>query len=180
MNHNKNAQIWYTDFIFGFTIFLLIVILSIKYVSDNYILPKEEVNEMIFEGRSISESLITEGFPESWNTTNVIRIGLTNGDYVLNISKLTFFANLTESDYSRTKSLLGTRFDFLVFFKNKNNITLNLSSEFIGKSGVTESNLNSIENPDDLVNIQRYLIHKKGPLNNLSSEIIQMRIYLWK
>ena len=43
------SQIWYTDFLLGFTIFILVVMLTIKYVTDTYVLPKEEINEMVIE-----------------------------------------------------------------------------------------------------------------------------------
>ncbi|MBD3203093.1 hypothetical protein GF327_02265 [Candidatus Woesearchaeota archaeon] len=174
----KKAQIWYTDFILGLTIFLIVFLISLKYVSDNSYTKKDELKDMVLSLNSVSESLMSQGIPGSWNENNVISIGITNGNYILNVTKLSLFYNLTMLDYEHTKSLLQTKYDFLVFFKNQVNRTINLTQKFFGDPGETDDTLKTMD-PDKLVSLKRYLVLKKNINGNITSNIIEMNIYLW-
>ncbi|MBN2422444.1 hypothetical protein JXB41_04415 [Candidatus Woesearchaeota archaeon] len=176
----KKSQIWYTDFILGLTIFLIALLIAVKYISDNYILPREDTSEMVIVAQSVSESLMTKGVPESWNEENVIRIGITDGDYVINNTKLTAFSNLTQSDYEYTRSLLGShRFEYLIFFKDNYNNTMNLTSEYIGKPNITEYNIGSLDT-EEIISIKRFIVLKQGEEENRTAQILEMNLYLWQ
>ena len=174
----KKSQIWYSDFILGLAIFIIIFLVSVKYVTEHYTLARESSDEIIYTGKIISESIMSNGVPENWNQTNVFRIGLTNGNQILNLTKVYYFANLTETQYTRTKSLFGSRYDYLVYFKNNNNVTLNFTKKYIGKPGQTRDSVISLD-LKNLIKINRYIVLKRGQ-PNLTAEIIEMNIFLWE
>ncbi|MFH0874537.1 MAG: hypothetical protein V1859_01260 [archaeon] len=180
MQKQKKSQAWYMDFILGFTIFVLFTFITIHYLTDEYILPREESDSVLAATRHISDSLVSSGSPDNWTSDNVVRIGLTNGNHVINETKLESFLNLTTENYISTRAMLGTRFDYLVFFKDKFNNTLNLTglgSLYYGKPGLSEESV-LLLNPDTLYSIERNLVLKKG--ENNTAQIIIMHVYVWQ
>lgn len=154
----------------GVTVFLFLMIVYFIFTSNLSVSTATNFNELYNDASVLSETLISAGIPENWNESNVKEAGITNGDYRLNVPKL---KNLSVINYSSSKSLLKTRFDYIVFFENKNGDTLNISgTQYIGKSGVTKDNLKEVETPSNLVSIRRFLIY--------NSDIIIMVAYLWE
>ncbi|MBU0757652.1 MAG: hypothetical protein KKF44_06285 [Nanoarchaeota archaeon] len=176
---SNKAQVWYSDFILGLAIFLLIFLLALKLTTENFILARSDIDEMAFVSKYISDSLMTEGIPVYWDADDVVKIGLTNGNNELNITKLDHFSNMTDTNFEATKSLLGTKYDFIIFFKDISNNTLDLASSYIGKPGVDEESV-YLQNPDELLTVSRYLVLKKGEEENKTAEIIEMRLVIWK
>ena len=43
---SKKSQIWYFDFLIGFTAFFLVLIITVEYVSYNFVLPQGEIDEV--------------------------------------------------------------------------------------------------------------------------------------
>lgn len=139
------------------------------------------LTSMVSGARTISNSLISAGYPLNWTSTNVERIGITDGNMRINGSKLFEFANM--SYYSR-KFVLGTTFDYYIVLKQRNGTLLNISSLTgltkedlsseggVGKPNVTLANLNTIEQPNHRISVSRYLIY--------NSEPVRMEIYLWQ
>lgn len=115
---------------------------------------------MVLDAKTISNSLMSEGYPSDWNTTNVGRIGLTNGNYRINQTKL---ENLANMDQTTTRSMLDTRFNYYIQLRKQDgtNITIN------GSNGIGTQATNTKR----LVQITRVTIY--------NSIITKMVVQLW-
>ena len=166
---SKKSQLGHGDFIVGFVIFTIGLLLFFKYSA--YILPTQDTSneDILTEGRLISESLLSQGFPSDWTTGNVVSIGLTDGTSKVDQTKLTEFINL---DYQETRNLFKTRYDYYLYFtdNNDNLIKINETIDGLGYPGIDSSNINTIDT-DRLTKITR--------LVRYDSEIVKMVLLLW-
>ncbi len=117
----KQAQSWSLDFTIGLLIFLLAIVLSIKFINqaDN----TDIFQDMYQEATFISEHLKSEGYPENWTSSSLIKIGLLS-DGKLDFSKL---LNLSEIGYKKSKQYLNTQFEYFVMFEDEQGKNLNIS-----------------------------------------------------
>jgi len=165
----KKSQIWSIEFIVALIIFISALFIFYKYSINLSDIQEVTLKELIIDAKTISNYLMSEGMPKDWNTSNVITIGLTDGKYRLNETKL---GNFSELNYSTTKRLFSVINDYYIFFEDKNGTGLIINDiEGIGKPGVTKTNLNETENPSDILKVFRFVIY--------NSTIIRMGIYLW-
>jgi hypothetical protein len=165
----KKSQIWGFEFFIGFIIFMGAIFLFYNYSNNLSNLQEVTAEELIIDGKSISNYLMSAGLPSGWNASNVSMIGLTDGFYHLNVTKL---ASFSEMDYGQKKNLLSSVNDFLVFFQDRNGTLLEINGiREIGKPGVTIANLNATQNPADLLTIYRFVMY--------NSTIVRMGIYVW-
>ena len=166
MFKNKKSQVWGIDltvasmlFLFGIFVFY---IYSINYTGE----AKDNFEYLFYDGKLISTNLLSEGHPKSWNSGNVVKIGLLT-DNKINQTKLENFYNLTQSDYQKTKILFRTKYDYYFFFDD--NISIYSSSvDGIGKPGINKSNIDA----ENLVKITRFTIYKDKP--------ITAYLYVWE
>jgi len=150
----KKAQAWGTDLIIAFVIFSLGIIFFYFY-SFNYSNETEEKLELlIYEGNFIADSILSPGYPDQWQESNVIEIGITTNGKI-NQTKLNTFYELTQNNYEKTKSIFGTRYDYYFFMETPINSTL----EGIGKPGTTSTNIEA----SNLMKITRFTIYKNKP-----------------
>ena len=159
----KKAQSWYIDYIVGFIIFVLGMLIFLQY-SPNII--KSDLNEKILDSEILSDILISEGVPNDWNSTNYFQIGLTN-NYVLDLSKL---KELKKLDYYELKSSLPINSDF--YFQFNTNILLE-EGEFVsyGKPGANKNNIKELFNPNQIISVERFIAH--------DGEIIKLELLVW-
>lgn len=154
---NKKAQGWGIDLIVAVSIFVMCITIlyffSINYSSDT----KEEFNILSDEAEIIMEEILSEGYPENWNKTNVIKIGIIS-EGKINQTKSEKFYNLTQEDYGKTKRIFNTKYDY--FFTLRENITL--SSGEIKGIGKNETDVDNID-AKNLVRVERYTIYKNKP-----------------
>ena len=165
----KKSQIWSFEFIVAAIIFIIAILIFYKYSIN--LSNEEEValKEQITDAKILSNYLMSEGLPDSWNTTNVILVGLTDDNYKINGSKLRNFSQL---DYTTTKSIFSIINDYYVFFEDKNGNGFSIDGiQGVGKPGVNRTNLNSTEDPDNIIQVFRFVIY--------NSTIIKMGIYVW-
>jgi len=166
----SKAQIWTIDLMGGVTIFLIVVVSFFVFTSNIADQNRSNVGEIYEDISVVSDSLLSEGSPSNWTIDNIKEVGITDGDHRLNTTKL---QNIDSLSYSGLKSLLKTKYDYMVFFENKSNDILNINGvDYISKPGLTKDNIKGMEDPDDLVSIKRFLIY--------DSEIIMMVVYLWQ
>lgn len=170
----KKSQVWVIDLIVGLFIFLAGALLFFRYANAND--SDTSIDGVYSQAKTISDYLISEGYPTDWNQTNVIRLGLTTGDHVLDIDKLKEFTNMTKTDYDNVKTTLVSKGDFVIYFENKNGELLNLSEQFIGNPYYNSTNIDNA-NPDVMVKVFRYLVYKRGGKG--SAEIIKMVMIYW-
>lgn len=169
MVRGKKAQTWYLDLFVSIMIFVGVLLLFFK--AEINVNDSEEpiIEDMEFEARMVTNILISTGYPSNWTGSNVQEIGITNGDYRINKTKLIEFANM---NYWDTKSKLKTKYDYYMFIKNgTKSIKINSSNEGIGKAGVNSSNINEVEDPSHIVKATRLLIYENQAVN--------LVVYLW-
>ena len=124
MAKGNKAQVWFTDFAIAIVIFSLVLISYYTYTANISKQDSIALDDMISDSKLVSSSLLSKGFPDSWNNDTVQRIGITNNEQKLDDEKVAEFKRLP---YNRTKNLLGTSYDYLVFFLNGSNSLVNIN-----------------------------------------------------
>lgn len=156
MKLNK-AQAWGADLTVALMIFLIGIVLFFFY-SINY--PNEgeqNLNLLISDGNILADSLLSNGYPEDWNSETVQKIGITNNNKI-NETKLEKFYNLANSDYTQTKQLFNTKYDYYFFLSEI--ITLPEGDvQGIGKSGTNPESIDA----QNLIKITRFTIYQEKP-----------------
>jgi hypothetical protein len=172
----KKSQIWFMDLIIGITLFTLILVVAFKFLSSKYIEPDKEKNLVLLDGQKMSDSLMSTGIPQNWSEEHVVVIGITSNENVLNLTKLDMLKNMSLSDYSRLKYLLGVRSDFILYFLDIEDNIINITNTtYIGKEGIEANDLID-KKVEDMVTIDRYLVYK----HNETAEIVEMKVILWQ
>ncbi len=154
------AQIWYTDFMVGLLIFVVVVFIYYEYAHSLSQDSGEIASDLVMDAKAISGSLVTKGSPNYWNKSNVTIIGLTDGRQRLIQEKLDILANMT---YSEAKSKLRTSYDFYIYFEYLNGTRIIID----GKDGI---GINS-SGADDVVTLTRLMLY--------NSKLISMVVNLW-
>ncbi len=113
--HHKKGQVWSLDFITSVVAFLIVLIplffiWSYLNIQNQQQILFDEVETLTL---SISDALVrTKGLPLDWNTTNVDMIGLASQENILNATKVSYFLNMGNNDYNRTRAILTGGYDF--------------------------------------------------------------------
>jgi len=162
----KQGQIWSLDLMVA-TIIFSVALASFYFYTVNERGGFEEKIELLsYEGKSTSNTLLSEGYPTDWNSTNVIEMGiLTNGK--INQTKLETFYDFVQSDYSKTKLVFNTAYDYY-FFLDQNMTVNSVEIEGIGKPGVTKDTINA----KHLIKISRVVIYQNRPIG--------AQLYIWE
>ena len=171
MSISKRGQVWVTDFILS----LLIIVVALAIFGRailNITSANQDVRPLIMEGRSFSDSLISEGYPVDWNSSSVSRIGLT-ADKRINDTKISAFYAM---DYDDVKERFNSRYDFYVFMVGYDNKLINVSGKYGLGHGLVNATQDSVVlsglDFDRLVKIERLTIY--------DSKIVRLVIYIWK
>ena len=117
MNTGRRAQVWYIDFMVGLLILITAIFIYYQYQGNLLDESEAEWQEMIIDSKAITSSLISAGYPENWTNETVNVIGLTDGNYRINTTKIMLFRNMS---YKRAREILKTRFNFYFFIQDKN------------------------------------------------------------
>src|SRR3989338_10005553 len=78
---------------------------------------------MLKDAKSISSSLVLEGYPGDWSNLTAIRVGIADGQKV-NATKL---KRLNQLNYATGKKKFATSYDYFVYFVNGNGEVLNIN-----------------------------------------------------
>ena len=163
---NKKAQAWGIDLMVAVAIFSMGIIIFYVYSLNNYNETEEEIEKLFYDGKLISNLILSEGHPEDWNNETVIQIGILNNNKI-NQTKLEKFYNLSQTNYQKTKELFSTKYDYYFFLEN--NITINSQTvEGIGKPGTSKNNI-TVQN---LIKVTRFAIYQDKPTTAY--------VYIWK
>lgn len=165
---HKKAQAWGFDLIISAFIFVIAIALFYNY-SINLQTENEDIDALLQEGISATNILLSEGYPINWGKFSVEKPGLYKSNNI-DRDKLQSLLELASENYSRSKNLLGTKYDYYFFFSSDKTEFVNLTNEGIGKTGITSQNINSLETKK-LVKITRMAILDKKP--------VKMSFYLW-
>jgi len=163
------AQVFSLDLIIAVLVFGSAILIYYKNITNLSDQDEELLDDLLIDAKSISNSLVSQGYPYNWNKDNVVRIGITDNNRI-NETKLEQFSMIP---YNEGRKLFGTAYNYYVFFRDKDNniLPFNESLEGIGKPGVNSTNIQTVENPKKLVKVTRLIVKE--------SDIKKMVIYLW-
>jgi len=166
MKLNKRGQAWSIDLIIAVIIFSAGILIFFIYSINQAGEAKEVLSELGYQGDVILNNLLSEGYPQDWNQTNVVTIGILSNNKI-NETKLERFYNYSISDYSATRSKFNTRYDYYFTFSD---MTINsVPVDGIGMPGIVDvNNINS----SSLIKITRFSIYKEKPTT--------IYLYIWE
>lgn len=158
---SKKAQIWGMDLMFG-VIIILVGIIGIYFYSINLFGNSEtSLNEMDYDANFVSSQILSEGYPIDWTNEDVKVPGILTENKV-NQTKLDRIYNFSQNDYEELRQILGTTYNFYFNFSD-------LEITDIGNiAGIGKE----INNPENLIKLERYTIYK--------DKITRLDIYIWK
>ncbi len=156
----RKAQLWYSDFIIGLIIFLTAVVTFWAYQNSD-VFENSTAPRLLLEAVDIGTNLNSPGTPTSWTPSDVVRVGISNGNNRINESKLMQFASL---DYGKLKDSMSIENQFSVHFEYLNGSIIALNDS-VTVLGTVPSNAKNI------VETKRIMI--------LQSEMVKMIIRVW-
>jgi len=146
--------------------FFIALFVFYQYYSNTVSIDIGEVQNVRRDAQSISNFIMSGGYPEDWNSTEVGEIGIVDDNFRLNDAKL---SNLTEMDYDTTRELLNTKYDYYLYFMDKNKQVANISA--YGKPGINMTNIEEVEDPKKIITLSRFVFHDRN--------IYRMVLYVW-
>ncbi len=160
MKINKHAQAWGIDLMIGVVIFTVAIVFFYFYALNNPAEAEEKLSALYYDGKIVSDSILSEGYPKSWTASDVVIPGILTNNKI-NETKLENFDNL---DYERTKRLFNTRYNYYFFL----NETMIIGSPPSPVQGIG-MNPSSYKN---LVKITRFTIYQDKPMTAY--------LYIWE
>jgi len=167
--NGKNGQAWGMDLMVAVTIFTFALLSFYLYSLNTPAGIEETIESLSYDGRGITNNLLSEGSPENWDENNVLEIGILR-DGKINDTKLENFYNWVNSPggYDETKRVFNTNFDYYFFLDE--NMTINsVEIDGVGKPGVTRDN--AMNNAANLIKISRVTVYQNKPMG--------AKLYIW-
>ncbi len=112
------------DFAIALLLFIFTLVIYFSYTTNFQKQEKSELDVMLTDAKSISSSLALSGYPNDWDNTTVLRIGIAD-EQKINATKVKVFK---QYDYKKSKILFATPYDYVVFFLNDKGEVLNINS----------------------------------------------------
>lgn len=170
--YNK-AQAWGIDLMIGLIIFTVSIVMFYFYALNVPNEATESLGGLFYDGEIITNTLLSAGYPRDWDSdsANADKIGIVD-DGKINETKLEEFYNLafTETDYTGTKILFNTRYDYYFFLGDVITIPGVGNVDGIGKPGADRTNIN--DDAENLIKITRFMVYKEKP--------ITAYVYIWE
>ena len=171
----SGGQVFYGDAFIGFAIFAVAVVAFFSLSSNSSFSERPVLDSLISNAESVSDSLITEGFPPDWTPDMVNIVGLTDGSYRVNYTKVSMLYNMS---YNSTNNLFGANANYLIFFKDRDGNTLAFDRCAFTNTDLILQNLTpyicenvTAPNSTQLVNSERLLFY--------NSNIVKLVVYAW-
>ncbi len=158
----NKAQGWGMDLIIAVTIFTFGLLAFFVYSLNSPGEAKEKIEALSYDGKILANTILSDGSPESWTPSEVVKIGILSNDKI-NETKLKNFYDMTRDSagYENTKRLFDITYDYYFFLDEKMMIDTT-EADGIGKPGVTRDS--GYGNAKNLVKITRYIIYKNKPM----------------
>src|SRR3989344_32498 len=179
----KKAQFWYADFLLGLLVLFIITFIFNRVIIDLN-LREDKIQELVNDGNAISSSLMSPGYLgyTQWSASNPNgRIGLVENGKVIN-GKLNNFKQLLltagiPSGYNKSRILLGTKNDYLMYFEDKNaNIITDIAGNKVYGALSDASKINQI-GAENIVRFTRFVYYDNN--NDGKGELVKMNILVW-
>ena len=159
LSKSKRSQAWGIDLMVAVMIFVFGIIVLYIYALNLPSQSNETLENLFYDGKNILNDVLSEGYPEDWNSINAVNIGILSDDKI-NITKLERFRDLIQEDYSKTKILFNTKYDYIVYIEG--------TSWEIGKPEVDINNITAT----NLIKITRLSIFDNKPAT--------IYLYVWE
>lgn len=150
---NKHAQAWGIDLMIASVIFTVAIVFFYFYALNEPNEAQETIDALYYDGKIITDSILSEGYPKNWNSTNVVTIGILSQNKI-NETKLERFYNRSDLTYAKTKTLFNTKYNYY-FFLNEDMIIDGTTIQGIGKEPLNDKNL---------IKITRFTVYKEKPM----------------
>jgi len=158
---SKHAQAWGMDLIVASVIFTVGLVAFYLYALNRPGEAEETIDSLFYDGNVVASSVLSEGYPQDWNSGSVVMLGILNENRI-NETKLERFNNFAKSDYTKTKTIFNIRANYY-FFLNETMLINSQPVEGIGSPPITYENL---------IKITRFTIYKEKPTSAY--------FYVWK
>ena len=121
--YNLKSQAFYSDFVISILIFGIILLIYFTYTTNLSSNDAGLLDDLLTDTKVVSSSLTSSGYPDSWDSDNVVRIGFTDNYNRIDNAKFNEFIKIS---YNKSKSLLGTTYDYFLFFVNESGDAVNV------------------------------------------------------
>lgn len=137
MKFNKlKSQAFFGDFVISILIFTVILIIYFTYTKNLSNEDTDLLDDLLTDAKTISLSFTSRGYPDNWQASDVVRIGFTDNSNRIDNEKFSEFVII---NYNKSKKLLGTTYDYFLFFVNESGEIKNVEG-FCG-TGMGEVNI---------------------------------------
>ena len=154
----RRAQAWGLDLMIASVIFIGGLVTFFIFSLNNPTEAEESLISLQREGEVVAQTLLSNGYPNPWDETNVVTPGILK-DNKIDETKLGNFRQLATNDYQKTKALFSITSEFYITFSD-------IEVAGIGKSHAPP------ENPANLIKTSRVTIYKEKP--------VTLYIEIWK
>jgi hypothetical protein len=162
----KRGQAWGLDLIIAVTLFLTGALIFFLFALNSPSEGQDNIELLTYEGGIVGDSLLSEGHPDNWDSSNVVRIGLTSGNKI-NQTKLDNLYNLVHvipNGYDQSRAILNTKYHYYFnfsrqMFENDNPIN-GIGSPF------------EDQNPENLIKVNRFTVYK--------NKTVSLNIFMWE
>ncbi len=163
---SRKSQIWSLDLVVGILIFLGALLVFYKYSINTLDYGGEDESNLLLDAKLMSSYIMSEGYPADWSVGNVTLIGLTKDGVRIDPDKVAYFSSIAVSNYTISRRLLSTSYDYLISFEDKEGspVVINGVSS-IGKNF-------SAEEHEELIKVERLAIYDSG--------IIRVLVHIWE
>lgn len=168
LSPSNKAQATTIDFITGFVIILIALTIAANLVIT--IKDPNNYQNMQKTAYTATDALLSEGYPQAWNTTNYIKTGLLNKGQI-NTTKLAQIQTIPYQDLKST--LTNNNYNIYWHFKNKTTIQ-NITTCGYGDPSITTNPTTcepTINAENNLLAIKRLVVH--------NNTILTMVIHVW-
>ena len=168
----KRGQFWYTDYLIGLLVFMVIGFLFFRTVvdisSNNAVM-----DDLVETGITISNVLMSEGYLYNQWGDGEGRIGFVNNGKV-NLSSYNNFTTLvsTPDNYETSKYLIGTKYDYVTYFEYENGTII--QNTVAGKY----NDLNLITNAEAIIKFVRFVWYDQDGDNK--GKVVKLVVEVWK
>lgn len=146
----------------GLMIFTLAIWLFFQYYDPITEQKNTILDELSVDVKSISNMLLTPGYPPNWTNATVQMLGFTNAEGEFDSLKLSYFLNMS---YEDQKKHMNTRHNFLVYFLNENNSILQID----GHCGIGDPQV-----INDTYVIALSYVYREASGNELRDEMLEI------
>lgn len=163
---NKKSQAWGIDLMVGAGIFLVALFIFFIYSVNQSGEARDIIDDLNYNGRTISDDILSEGFPKNWweleNIDGIKKIGILENNKISE-DKLNRFCELSRENYQDTRGIFNTKYNYWFFWKGMD-ITDFDCQYGIGKNPEGEDVKN-------LIKISRYSVYDNKP--------VAVYVYIW-